>query len=352
MNILAQKLDSFMAQALAEGTFPGGELLFAQGKEILHHQAWGTWSPEDRRPLEAGAWWDLASLTKPLVTATCLLHLLETGAYTLSDKLARHLPEFDRPDTQAITLKDLLTHVSGFAAWDALFLPNFDPAAARTKLMNLVPQSQPGQTMVYSCLNYLLLAQVLKSLTGVSLQDYFMQRILLPLGLTGLSFHPPKEQTPPTSICPLRGRLLQGEVHDQNAACLGKDAGNSGLFGTALGVYELVRTFLAEPFHRHPRPISQASLGVMLANHNPPPLDPRSLGWDIRHTRGYQSSGDLMPIGVLGHLGYTGTSLWFVPQTGLVVIFLSHRVALGEAETQEKIRRFRPRLHNLLLSSL
>ena len=343
---MKHKLDSFFQQALTQGVFPGAVLLYARGGEIKQ-RAWGQQSKDDPTPLEPSAWFDLASLTKPLVTAPMILQLAELEGWDLAEKLGTFLPQFTKSSTADITLMDLLTHRSGFSDWEALYEPNFDRDQAYARLMNLEPQSQPGSVVVYSCLNYLLLAQVFKGVTGIAIQDYFTQEVIEKYSLQGLSFSPKPADCIPTSYCNYRKRLLQGEVQDENAAVFGSEAGNSGLFGTAQGVYDLLPLIL--PLGKTSL-LGDASLELLIHNQNPPPLLPRAVGWDMRSPTGYQSSGDHFPSEGIGHLGFTGTSCWIQPQTGLTVILLTHRVNLGIEETRPKIREFRPGLHNFLLA--
>ncbi len=352
MSDFAHKLDRLFTQALTDQVFPGAELLFTRRKEVIAHQAWGKRSLSDNKELRLGAWFDLASLTKPLVTGTSLLLLAEEGELFLSDRLAHFLPSFNTGPMHDVTLMDLITHRSGLSAWEPLFEPHFNKTEALARLMKLQPQSQPRSQVVYSCLNYLLLAQVVRKVTKMSLQEYFKQKVILPFQLEGLSFAPPRADCPPTSYCSHRKRLLQGEVQDQNAALFGEDAGNAGLFGTALGVWDLAQAYFDQPF-RFAKPLfSPVGQALAKRNQNPLPLFPRAIGWDYRHQQGYQSAGDFMPLGSLGHLGFTGTSCWFHPSSGVSVILLTHRVQIDIQETTQKIRNFRPRLHNLLLSHL
>ncbi|MDX2470007.1 MAG: serine hydrolase domain-containing protein [SAR324 cluster bacterium] len=352
MSDLTAQLDHFMEDALKEKVFPGASVLFAQDSEIIINKAYGVISQDDQNPVTKEHYYDLASISKPVVTATVLLHLIGEGKLFLQQRLVEFFPSFGRTSTKRLTLMDLVTHRSGFAPTLPLFEPDFSPDIALKKLLEISPIATPGTKVIYSCLNYLLLSQVIKKVTGTSVQEFFSENFLNPLQLEELSFNPLDEKSIPTSYCTHRKRLLQGQVHDENSGVFGADGGNSGLFGTALGLYKFVSKLFDTQADAGPELLTPHLRKILLQNHNPETLLPRAIGWDIRNDIGYQSAGDLMPKGSFGHLGFTGTSCWFHPKKGLIVILLTNRINFGHDATQEKIRQFRPKFHNLLLSHL
>ena len=352
MSDLTHQLDEFMNKALSEKVFPGAAVLFAQNSEIIINKAYGVISQDDQSPVTDNHYYDLASISKPVVTATCLLYLVGEGDLFLQQRLVEFFPSFDREGTKRLTLMDLATHRSGFAPTLPLFEPDFDSEVALKKLLEISPIVEPNSKVIYSCLNYLLLSQVIKKVTGSSVQDFFLEKILNPLQVEELTFKPNSELSIPTVFCEHRKKLLQGEVHDENSGVFGPNGGNSGLFGTALGLYKFISKFFDNSPYIRPELLTAQLRNLFLQNHNPDSLLPRAIGWDIRNDIGYQSAGDLMPEGSLGHLGFTGTSCWFHPKEGLAVILLTNRINLGQDATQEKIRQFRPKFHNLLLSHL
>lgn len=349
MSKASDKIQAFVKGAIEQGLFPGLEVLVSNQGKILFNQAYGHLSGDAQSPpLKRGMLFDLASLTKPLASTVVTLRLVEEGKLFLEAPLYQVLRELDRPETREITFKDLLTHRSGLPAWEDYFSPSFDRQKGLAKLLAVKPSYERGTEVVYSCVNYLLLGQAIRRITARSLYDIFEEDVLLSKERKSLTFFPKPEHCVPTAFCPFRKLPLQGQVHDENAALFAKDAGNSGLFGSAEGVHEYLMR-LIDPKNS---PLSAAAIELMLADHNPAELPPRALGWDMKHSEGYMSAGDFMPDGSLGHLGFTGTSLWFEPKSQLTVILLSNRVNLSREENQAMMRDFRPRMHNLLLSTL
>jgi CubicO group peptidase (beta-lactamase class C family) len=350
-----QELVELVEAAIRRRLFPGMELLVARGDETLLHEAWGTLEvgPE-APPMRPGTVFDIASLTKPLATATALLILLEQGVLGLEDKAADFFPEFDSPDKRGITLRHLLTHTSGLPDWADLYSEAQTPAEALQKLTNVPLKHPTGTAMVYSDLGYLLLGEVVRRAAGQSLGETFHQHIAHPLQLRHTAFKPLEQDweppIAPTQYCTFRQMLLRGIVHDENAYAFGGEAGNAGLFSTAADLHRFARMILHQGELDGVRLLARRTVEVMTANHNPPRLAPRGLGWDIKgDTYGYTSCGALMRRGSIGHTGFTGCSLWMEPDTGLIVALLSNRVHISRDRNQADMVRFRPRLHNLVV---
>jgi CubicO group peptidase (beta-lactamase class C family) len=350
-----QELTDLVEDAIRRRVFPGMELLVARGDEVLLHEAWGPQEiAPDAPPLARGTLWDIASLTKPIATATCVMILLEKGQLGLEDKVADFFPEFDTPDRRGITLRHLLTHTAGLPDWADLYSHGQSQADALQRLLNL-PLSHPtGTVMVYSDLGYLLLGEIVRRTCGQSLSECFQRNVAHPLQLTRTAFNPLRHEwelpIAPTQYCTFRQQLLRGIVHDENAYAFGGEGGNAGLFSTAADLHRFARTMLAQGELEGVRLLSRRTIALMTANHNPPRLAPRGLGWDIKgDALGYTSCGALMRKGAFGHTGFTGTSLWMEPEGGLTVILLSNRVHISRDRNQADMIRFRPRLHNLVV---
>lgn len=348
-----QELSDLVEGAIRRRLFPGMELLVARDDEVLLHEAWGHLEVgPDAAPMEPGTRFDIASLTKPVATATALLILLEQGALGLEDKAAEFFPEYDTPDKRGISLRHLLTHTAGLPDWADLYHETPTPAAALQRLVN-VPLAHPtGTAMVYSDLGYLLLGEVVRRTTEQSLGETFHQRIAHPLQLSHTGFNPLQGEAgppiAPTQYCTWRQQLLRGVVHDENAHAFGGEAGHAGLFSTAADLQRFARMILHEGELDGVRLLSRRTVALMTANHNPGRLAPRGLGWDLKgDTYGYTSCGALMRKGAIGHTGFTGCSLWMEPDTGFLVILLSNRVHISRDRNQADMIRFRPRLHNL-----
>ena len=273
---------------------------------------------------------DLASLTKPIVTALAILLLMEDGKLDVTDRLAKHLPGFGRKETDAITLAQLLTHTSGFIADNPLADYRAGPEDAWNRLYALNPVHPPGSKFVYSDVGFLLLGKVVETVSKQPLDTFASKRIFEPLGMTETGYRPQgelKRRAAPTEK--RDGRWLVGEVHDPRAARLGGVAGHAGLFSTADDLAILARMLLNDGKHRGQPFLRPAAVRLMTAPRDVPgPSGPllRTYGWDMA-TSYSANRGDGFPKGVsYGHTGFTGTSLWLDPRSRTAVIFLSNRV--------------------------
>lgn len=350
-----QELNELVEGALRQKIFPGMELLVARGDEVLLHETWGRLEMgPDAADLGVDTVWDIASLTKPVATATCMMMLMEKGLLGLEDKVADFFPEYDTPDKRGITLRHLLTHTAGLTDWADLYSDSSTMAESLQRLVN-VPLSHPtGTAMVYSDLGFLLLGEIIRRVADETLAEAFHRHVAHPLGMETTAFNPLEQgwdlPIAPTQFCSFRQQLLRGVVHDENAFVFGGVAGNAGLFSTANDLHRFCRMVLHEGELDGVRLLAPRTIALMTANHNPPRLAPRGLGWDRKGDDFvYSSCGALMRKGTIGHTGFTGTSLWMEPDTGLTVILLSNRVNVSRDRNQADMIRFRPRLHNVLV---
>lgn len=351
-----EKLLMLVDSAIANTTFPGIEILVARGRKILFHKAFGQRFPKEPNAfLQKNSLFDLASLTKPLATAVAVLHLIELGKLGLNDYLRQYIPEFQQSGSDRITIQHLLTHTSGLPAWAALFQPHFEQSVGWEKLFTIPLTYQPGKSMIYSCLGFIALGEVVRRISGKTLNDYCQENIYHPLGIRYLLFNPLEAHFEmdivPTGYCSIRKKTLLGIVHDENAGLFNGEGGNSGLFGTAEAVYQLSSYLISTEDSEDQSILSRRSRNLMVANHNQPPIVARALGWDYKvGTADYWSCSELMPNGSVGHLGFTGTSLWMDPVSQLIILVLSNRVIISRDGNIPLMKAFRPALHYLLLS--
>lgn len=351
-----QELAELVESALRSKLFPGMELLVARGDELLLHESWGILEVGPEAPaMMPGTLFDIASLTKPIATATLVLMLLEQGKLTLEDKVSGAFPEFETAEKKGITLRHLLTHTAGLPAWVDFYSNTRGQAEATRSLLHTPLQHPTGTTMLYSDLGYLILGELVRRATGVSLTELFRRSVSHPLQMTRTAFNPIEQGISgpfaPTQYCPWRKQLLRGVVHDENAYAFGGEGGNAGLFSTATDLWRYARMILGAGELEGVRVLAPRTVARMTSNHNPRRLPPRGLGWDIKGEGfGYVSCGELMSPGSIGHTGFTGTSLWLEPDSGFLVILLTNRVHMARERNQPEMVRFRPRLHNLVVS--
>ena len=355
------EIDHTMKEAVEEGVFPGAVLLVGVGEEIVLHQAYGQAARHPQpRPMQLETVFDLASLTKPLATALAAMDLIARGRLHLDDPVEKLGEPFSYPGKEKITLRQLLAHTAGFPAWQPYYLElegwNGDRKAALRRMVQREPLLHPpGSHTLYSDLGFIFLDWILEEVSGQDLHTWTREHIYQPLGLKEMGFRPltaagPEnpEQYAATEDCPWRKKILCGEVHDENAYAAGGVSGQAGLFGTALEVFRLLR----ELKRAYDRPAASRLFDGNLvrtfwSRQESPKDQPRALGYDIPSGTD-SSAGRFISPKSIGHLGFTGTSFWFDLERDLLVILLSNRV--HPTRSNEKIKRFRPLIHDLIFS--
>lgn len=331
-------LDREIAQAIAAGQLPGAVVLIGKGDDVLVRKAWGHRSvaPGAAEPMTADTIFDLASLTKPIATATAVMQQVEAGRIRLDDRVADYIPGFDRYGKGVITIRQLLTHMSGLRP-DLDLGDEFEgrDTAIRYALEEVL-QSEPGTEFVYSDINFFLLADIVARVSGMPFERYVDERIFDPLGMRETMFLPEASLGPriaPTQPCERLAwpcspdaEMLRGVVHDPTARRMDGVAGHAGLFSTADDLSRFARMLLEGGTLDGARVLSPLGVARMTAPSTPPgDAHVRGLGWDINSSFS-SNRGDLMPVGSFGHTGFTGTSIWIDPASKLYVIFLSNRV--------------------------
>ncbi|NTV15501.1 MAG: beta-lactamase family protein [Desulfobulbaceae bacterium] len=360
MNDKKIDLTNLLEQAIAEHVFPSYAAgIYLNRKDVIKETVIISGSNIIKKGnVEeiAKQYYDLASLTKPLSTVLIMVSLVGAGKISLTDPIDKYLPTLPK-DKKQITIFQLLNHSSGFPA----HLPFFReleklPAAGRKKellrlLLSAELAAQPGTVACYSDLGYLLLGLISEEVSGIALEQYFQEKIVGPLGLAeGIFFNPlgasrkAREYFAPTEYCPWRGRVLRGEVSDENGWVLGGVAGHAGLFGNIESVLALTSAILEiwQGGREHPC-IRREELALFLEAPSQVAGSTWALGFD-RPTPGSSSSGKYLSPRSVGHLGFTGTSFWIDPDKGLVVVLLTNRV--HPSRENLLIREFRPLFHD------
>jgi len=331
-------IDRLVTEAIARRQLPGAVIFVGHGSRDVYRKAFGSRAVEPAaEPMTADTIFDVASLTKVVATTTSVMILVEEGRLRLADRVAVHIPEFGRYGKQDVTILQLLTHVSGLRPdLDlALEFEGDDEAIRRASEEVLV--AAPGERFIYSDINFFLLGEIVRRVSGRPLDVFAQERIFEPLGMRDTGFHPPearRARIAPTERCrPLAwpcgspgAPMLRGIVHDPTARRMGGVAGHAGLFSTADDLARFCRMLLRGGELDGVRLLAPLTVAKMVRPATPPGLrSRRGLGWDL-DTLYSANRGDLLPIGSFGHTGFTGTSLWMDPSTGLFVVFLSNRV--------------------------
>jgi CubicO group peptidase (beta-lactamase class C family) len=352
--------------AIAQRAFPGAALAVTRRGELLAWRGFGrfTYDAESETVTRETAW-DLASLTKALATTSMAMLLFERGRLALDARVVELLPEFAygargpgahaaaEPATQqrawreAVTVRMLLAHSSGLPAHRKLYLEASGREAMLEAARRVRLESRPGTRSEYSDIGFLVLGELLERIAGEPLDVFCGREVFSPLK-SGLRFVLPPDHlvdAPPTlNDVEYRGRVVQGEVNDENASAMGGVAGDAGLFGDAGSVARFADCLL-----RGGQPVFRAeTVELFTARQSSPEGSSRALGWDTPSAP--SQSGTMFSARSFGHLGYTGTSLWCDAERGLGVTLLTNRT-WPDARNQA-IREVRPRVHDAIVSAL
>ena len=373
MTRTSTRISTYLESEIARGAFPGAQYLIGEAGHIVFEAALGHAVVEPERiAATLETIYDLASLTKPLVTALLAVILDERGLWDLRAPAADYLSEL-RPCKRRVTLTELLTHTSGLPNWRPLYLETAKPAEVPAYIASLIDEVSDAGLLpvIYSDLNYILLGAALERITGMKLDRLARQEIIEPLALTRTAFNPPPEwkreiaatelgqsfehanaacdaesrgrtgagkgdaekeeandhRTTVASVPPhiptsyqWREGVIWGEVHDGNAHYFGGVAGHAGLFSTAREVFQIASQSL-----RGSRLVSERGVGWLTENltHGRPTA--RSIGWVLAATEDC-SAGTALPPTAIGHNGFTGTSVWMDAEAQRVFVLLTNRV--------------------------
>jgi CubicO group peptidase (beta-lactamase class C family) len=329
---------TFLDSAIAAGAAPGAVLgVSVAGQRFLY--ASGRLTRDDPAPAELTTIYDLASLTKVVGLTTAVMLAVDDGKLELDAPVRRYVPGFTGEGKERVTIRLLLAHGSGLPAWRPLF------REARTReeafaLADATPlSSPPGARDLYSDLGLIVLTQVVEAVYGERLDSLLDRRIFQPLGMTSVGFLPTAERAriAPTELDPWRGRVLRGEVHDENAARLDGVSGHAGLFGSAPDLLTFAEWVLREwnegtdergkTVGHTPSIVPsfpRSLVDEFTRRQNLVPGSSRSLGWDTPSPG--SSAGAFLSPASIGHTGFTGTSLWIDPERQLAIVLLSNRV--------------------------
>ncbi len=334
------RIGLIVEEEIQKEKLPGAVVLVGRGNQIVYWKAFGNRATQPSpEAMTAETIFDLASLTKPVATATSVMILVERGKLRLADPVAKHIPEFGANGKETITVEHLLTHRSGLIADNPIEEYQQGTEKAFENIYNLKTLSEPGTKFLYSDVNFIVLGELVRRLSGQPLDVFAAENIFKPLGMTETGFRPAENLK--TRIAPTDQRgegdkkyWIRGEVHDPRAFLLGGVAGHAGLFSTARDLSRYCRMMLnhgAIDGVRILSPLSVARMTQFRAATNAADSVQRGLGWDIASPFS-SNRGDLFPIGSFGHTGFTGTSIWIDPASQTFVIFLSNRVHLKNGD--------------------
>jgi CubicO group peptidase (beta-lactamase class C family) len=375
------RVDRALDKAIEGAQIPGAVILAQMPKagELMTFESvrgMAVVQPE-RIPMTRDTIFDLASLTKPIATTTSILLLVAEGKLELDAPVAKVLPAFAERDKEEVTLRQLLTHSAGLRPWrgfhETLLKKErktgerlIATAEGRDWIVDRVIRSalvhEPGAAAVYGDLDFIALGAVVEAVSGQTLDVFCNERIWGPLGLHETRFHPqirvdgddgpvaiPHDRLrriAATENCPWRDRILWGEVHDPNASAMGGVAGHAGLFSTADDVMSFARVWL-DAWHGRSDLLPQEALREFSRRQDGPEGSDWALGWDTP-TVGQSSSGIHFSETSIGHLGFTGTSVWIDLEKEAIVVMLTNRVHLIAKKSRFELR---PIVHDFVMDA-
>jgi beta-N-acetylhexosaminidase len=354
---------ALLDRAVSDGAFPGGVLAVGWNDQLAVHP-FGKLSNETKGSAKAAAVaadtiYDVASLTKPIVTTTAVMMLAQRKEIDLDASVALYLPDFalaaakdPNPSWRAhVTVRTLLLHDSGLPAHTDFYAKAKGKQAVLAQVMAEPLVREPGTQVEYSDLGFILLGDIVEQLTGLTLDEFAKREIFAPLGMKSSQFNPPKslrDQIAPTEMdATYRKRLIQGEVHDENAWAMGGVAGHAGLFSTVDDIAAFAQMLLNGGIYAHHRLLARSTI-EKFTTRTTIGDSARALGWDVPVQP--SSSGQYFSPSSFGHTGFTGTSLWIDPERKLFIVLLTNRV--NPTRANDKIRQVRPALHDAVIQSL
>ena len=357
-----------LRERIQAGDFPSAVYLVAEKGQPVFADALGDAVREPQQiPAAPETIYDLASLTKPLVTGLVCARYVQSGKLKLEAAVAEYLPEFDRRDKSSITVRHLLTHTSGLPAWRPLYLlaENRDKILAAIAAESL--QAGPDERVIYSDLGFILLGFILQRLSGSDLSVLAAKEIFTPLGLAHTFFNPEAAARTGIAACEngnayerdmcerdfsskrygkWREGTVWGEVHDGNAFFLGGVAGHAGLFSTANDTLTIANQFIAG----QSRLLKPDTCELFRQNMTRDLNEARSFAWQLAATKD-STAGQSLPPDAFGHTGFTGTSCWIDAQAERVFILLTNRTH-ARALPFANINSVRREFHKLAVAAL
>ena len=374
------KVERLLDKAIERAEIPGAVVLARMPRdgETLEY-SWvrgvSVIRPE-RIPMARDTLFDLASLTKTLATTTAVMRLVDQDRISLDDPVAKHLPVFAERDKESVTVRHLLTHSSGLRPWRGfheLLIQRERKTGERMigtpegrawivdRILRSARVHEPGEAAVYGDLDFIVLGELVQSVTGQPLDVFCQEQIWEPLGMRETRFLPTAvdgsdDPAMPIALrrriagaenCPWRERIVWGEVHDPNAFSMGGVAGHAGLFSSADDVMRFAQAFLDSWHGRHDL-LPQRWVRAFAERQRMPEESDWALGWDTP-TVGTSSSGQHFSENSVGHLGFTGTSLWIDLEREAIVVMLTNRVHMVAKRSHFELR---PKVHDAIIEGL
>ncbi len=370
-----REVEQAFNDAVERRVFPGATAVVRLGADVVFEGCFGfrTLLPQPRE-MKLDTVFDLSSLTKALATTVAVMMLTRDAKLKLDDRVTRFFPDFGVHGKDRVTFRHLLAHCSGLTGWRPFYRlvadierggkVNFmsSPGAKQwicEEIHREKPEAPVGTKAIYSDLNFIVLGEAIEQASGAPLQRFCHQRIYRELGLRATGFidhssarsrklEPVQDMFAATEQCPSRKRLLIGEVDDENAYAMGGVAGHAGLFAPVREV-DHIAAELITCYHGRSAFLPERVVREFWTRDKAVPGSTWALGWDTPSPN-HSSSGHHFPPTAVGHLGFTGTSIWIDPDRELAITILTNRV--HPSRDNQAIREFRPKIHDLIMEAI
>ena len=358
LNANTENLSSLLDKAIQNKAWPGCVLLGAKDGKIFIHEASGFHTYDKKRKVRESDIFDLASITKVISTTSAIMKLYDENLLGIDDLVIDHLPKFKGKQKKyfdhksKITIKHLLTHTSGLPPFRQYFLMEGSVDTRLDSIFNTEPVFDLNEKMVYSDVGIIILGKIIERVSKVGVDEYVQSNIFDPLGMNNTFFNPPKEKLHrivPTEI-DLKGNLIKGYVHDENAYSIGGVAGHAGLFSKTKDLAIFSQMMLNKGLYGWKRVFRTETVELFTQRANIIEGDSRCLGWDS--PSGKASGGVYLSNTSYGHTGFTGTSLWIDPKNDMIVILLTNSVHPNRESKSPNYFDWRQKIHSAVYESI
>jgi len=337
-----EEIDAAVKQGIQRNIYPGAVVVIGRSDSVLYARGYGhfTWNRSSPVPTPDSTYWDIASITKVVGTASAVMRLVDAGRIDLDSPVRRYLPRFSGGLRDQVTVRMLLDHTSGLRSYAPLFKQARSRAAAIELLYAERPTRRPGDLPVYSDINAILLGLVVENVAKMPLDRFVTREVFDPLELHHTTYRPSVSQrrrTVPTALW--HGHPVQGQVNDPNALILGGAAGHAGIFSTGMDLARYAQVWLRAGAGPNGQWVNPSTVRRFLTRGSN--SGPRLLGWDTPELNLDEPSlfGTLISDAAYGHTGFTGTQLWIDPTRDLFLVFLTNRTF--DPKVRDSLHRLR-----------
>ncbi len=327
------EIDKLLEKAIEDKAFPAAAVAIGRSQVVTKLKGYGYTTYDSEIPVSSESLFDLASLTKVIATTSAIMKLVEDGQIKLKDRISKWVPEFGQNGKNKVTIFDVMTHTSGLEPYYEFYRRGIeDKQGVLDQIYAEKLKYKRGKEYKYSDLGMITMVEVIEAASGMGFEAYLQKNIFGPLGMNNTGFRGTGEEAIDENIVPseddnyFRKRLVQGEVHDENAWLLGGTSGHAGLFSNASDLAKIAQLYLNKGSYAGKQIFKPETIELFTTKVKNKIGHTRAVGWDTKSPTGYSSAGSLMGPRSFGHTGFTGTSFWIDPDADLFVILLTNRV--------------------------